>query len=92
MNPVALWSRILERATIEFEIPTVPIVRRTPLWFRVSLDGNVLLIYQAQNNAPSSKLKIPRLKGASISQKAIGKSVNIAYIYGLIANTRTNIQ
>jgi hypothetical protein len=31
-----------------------------------------------------------RLKGAAISQEALGKSVNTVYIYGLIADARSN--
>jgi hypothetical protein len=34
-------GQILEREITDFEFPTVPIVRSTPLWFRVSLDGLV---------------------------------------------------
>jgi hypothetical protein len=108
MSSAELWSQIVDRTKItEFEIPTVPIVKRTPLWFRVSSHGNALLIHPAEDHTPSSTLKMPRrikfeefdriykyydlrLKGAAISQEALSKSVNTVYIYGLIADARSN--
>ncbi|KIL37214.1 hypothetical protein SD71_00285 [Cohnella kolymensis] len=61
MSSAVLWERIIERARAsEFEIPTAPRVRKTPLWFRVSSKGNALFISQAKDNAPSSSLKMPR--------------------------------
>ncbi|TMV49572.1 hypothetical protein FE783_13815 [Paenibacillus mesophilus] len=55
------WNQIIERAKIqEFEIHTVPQNKRAPLWFRISTDGNIVIISQAKDNAPSSTLKMPR--------------------------------
>lgn len=61
MSSAVLWERIIERArALEFEISTVPLSRRTPLWFRVSSKGSALFISQAKDNTPSSTLKMPR--------------------------------
>lgn len=104
MNSGELWNQIIERAKNEaFEIHTVPQNKREPLWYRISSDGNAVIISPARDNGPSSTLKMPRaityeefdriypyyelrLKGASVSQEAVSKSVNTVYIYGLIAD------
>ncbi|ETT45411.1 hypothetical protein BSK66_10175 [Paenibacillus odorifer] len=104
MNSAELWRQIIERAQNQaFEIHTVPQNKREPLWFRVSSDGNHLIISQAGDHVPSSTLKVPRIisfqefdkiypyydlrrKGESISQEVGRKSMNTAYIYGLIAD------
>jgi hypothetical protein len=61
MDSAKLWSRIIERATIQaFEIHTVPQSNRKPLWFRISSDGSSLFVSQAKDHTPSSTLKMPR--------------------------------
>lgn len=61
MQALETWNRIIERAQSQsFEIHTVPQNKRAPLWFRVSTDGNTLIISQAKDNVPSSTLKMPR--------------------------------
>ena len=52
---------MIERAAGRpFEIHTVPLNKKKPLWFRVSTDGTRLMISPAKDNAPSSALKMPR--------------------------------
>jgi hypothetical protein len=107
MSSGKLWNQIIERAKNQaFEIHTVPQNKREPLWYRISSDGNAVIISQALDNRPSSTLKMPRaityeefdriypyyelrLKGVAVSHKAVSKSVNTVYIYGLIADARS---
>ncbi|NEN84708.1 hypothetical protein [Paenibacillus elgii] len=61
MRSSDVWNQIIERAKIQaFEINTVPQNKRAPLWFRISTDGNTIIISQAKDNVPSSTLKMPR--------------------------------
>lgn len=109
LQALEAWNRIIERAQSQsFEVHTVPQNKKTPLWFRVSTDGNKLIISEAKDNEPSSTLKMSRtitfkeferiypyyyvrLKGTSVSQEVMSKSVNSVYIYGLIADELTNL-
>jgi hypothetical protein len=62
MSSAELWEQIIERAQIQaFEIHTVPLNKREPLWFRVNSDGNVVIISQSRDNVPSSSLKVSRI-------------------------------
>lgn len=61
MNSSDVWNLILERANYqEFEIHTVPLNKKEPLWFQISTDGNSIIISQAKDHRPSSTLKMPR--------------------------------
>lgn len=61
MNTQIIWDKIQEKARLsEFEIQTVPQVRREPLWFQVSAQGNNLIIRKAKDNRPSVKLSFDR--------------------------------
>jgi hypothetical protein len=61
MSSAVLWKLIVERTTqSDLEIPTVPLVRRAPLWFRIRSNANAVYINQARENTPSSTLKMPR--------------------------------
>lgn len=109
LQALEAWNRIIERAQSQsFEVHTVPQNKKTPLWFRVSTDGNKLIISEAKDNGPSSTLKMSRtitfkeferiypyyhvrLKGTSVSQEVMSKSVNSVYIYGLIADALSNL-
>jgi hypothetical protein len=62
MNSLTLWGNIHEKARIsDFEIKTVPQVKREPLWFQVSSHGDILIISKAKNNRPSVKLSAERI-------------------------------
>jgi hypothetical protein len=61
MNAQILWDKIQEKARLsELEIQTVPQVRRDPLWFQVSTQGNYLIIRKAKDNRPSVNLSFDR--------------------------------
>jgi hypothetical protein len=61
MNAQIIWDKIQEKARLsEFEIQTVPQVRREPLWFQVSTQGNNLIIRKAKDNRPSVNLSFDR--------------------------------
>jgi hypothetical protein len=61
MNAQIIWDKIHDKARLsEFEIQTVPQVRREPLWFQVSTQGNYLIISKARNNRPSVNLSFDR--------------------------------
>lgn len=62
MDAVEMWNRIIERAkTNSFEVHTVPLNKKTPLWFQISTDGNSIIVNPARDNEPSSTFKMPRI-------------------------------
>jgi hypothetical protein len=61
MNAQMIWNKVHEKARfIDFEIQTVPQVRREPLWFHVSTQGNYLIISKAKYHNPSVNLSDDR--------------------------------
>lgn len=61
MDATVLWETIKSKARFaEFEISTVPQVKRIPLWFSVRVEGDSLIIKKAKVNAPSVKLTAER--------------------------------
>ena len=43
------------------ELPTVPKIKRTPVWFFASTDGETIFINEAKFNKPPSKLSMSRM-------------------------------
>lgn len=55
------WNMIVDRLTGNcIEIPTVPKVKKDPVWFSATTDGVTIFINEAVNNKPSSKLSMQR--------------------------------
>lgn len=61
MTALEAWNAIvgglLEKPR---EFPTVPKIKKTPVWFLASTDGEKVIINEARINKPSSKLSMPR--------------------------------
>lgn len=61
MNSKKAWDEIFTKARLlEFEIQTVPSVKRDPLWFQVSTQGNYLIVSKAKKNRSSVNLSHDR--------------------------------
>jgi hypothetical protein len=101
MTSQQAWNTILDKLKLNrMEFPTVPITKRTPVWFSAMVDG-VILIDNAMAHQTSSKLAMPRkLKyktfqkvyslylrrenGEQVSAEATSVTVNQFYYYSLI--------
>jgi hypothetical protein len=60
-NAVDLWNGLIQKAKEkEFEIHTIPSNQRTPLWFLVGVDGNLIVIKRAILNRPSIDISMNR--------------------------------
>jgi hypothetical protein len=61
MTSQQAWNTIVDKLKGERkEFPTVPIVKRTPVWFSAVVNGEIILIDKAITHQPSSKLTVPR--------------------------------
>lgn len=62
MAPLDAWKSImnhLEGKTLE--LPTVPKTKKIPVWFSASTNGKVIIINEAKDHQPSSKISTPRI-------------------------------
>lgn len=58
---INLWNEMVDRLNKNpMEFPTVPKIKRDPVWFSTVSDGESIIISQAINNKPSSKLSMNR--------------------------------
>lgn len=61
MNASTLWNKLLAQAKqSNFEIQTVPQNKSIPLWFQVGVQGDSLIIRNANTHTPSVKLSNER--------------------------------
>lgn len=61
MTSQQAWNKIIEKLKEhQTEFPTAPITNKTPIWFSAIVDGEIILIDNAVNHQPSSKLTVPR--------------------------------
>jgi hypothetical protein len=64
------WSIIINKLLENpVELPTVPKVNKTPVWFLATTDGDRIFISGAINNIPSSQLTMQRKLKYSTFQK-----------------------
>ena len=70
MTSQEAWLNIiahLQNKSIEF--PTVPKIKRDPVWFDASTDGEIIIISPAKINRPSSQLTMQRKLSYKIFEK-----------------------
>jgi thymidine phosphorylase len=70
MTSLEAWNLIiknLEGKTIE--LPTVPKTKKIPVWFSASTNGEIVIINEATEHEPSSKLSAPRILKYNTFQK-----------------------
>lgn len=61
MTSLQAWNTILVKLKENrTEFPTAPITKRIPVWFSAKIDGEIILIDNAIDHRPSSKLTVPR--------------------------------
>jgi hypothetical protein len=61
MEPLQAWKTIISKLDqTPKEFHTVPIIKKVPLWFSATTDGESVFINNAIINRPSSNLKVPR--------------------------------
>jgi hypothetical protein len=61
MTAQQAWNIIFDKLSgNRTDFPTAPITKKTPIWFSAIVDGEIILIDNAINHQPSSKLKVPR--------------------------------
>ena len=70
MSPEIAWNNIIRNLRGKsIELPTVPKIKKIPVWFSASTDGNMIFIDKASKNQPSSKLSMIRKLTYKIFQK-----------------------
>ncbi len=70
MAPEQVWNNIIRNLTGKnIELPTIPKVKKTPVWFTASTDGNTIFISEAAENKPSSRLSMERKLNYKIFKK-----------------------
>jgi hypothetical protein len=70
MSPHQAWNLIVNQlAGKRLEFPTVPKVKRDPVWFSATTDGESIFINKAIDNKPSSQLSMQRKLTYSIFEK-----------------------
>ncbi|MEH7096509.1 hypothetical protein [Neobacillus vireti] len=70
MTPLEAWISItknLEGKTIE--LPTIPKIKKIPVWFSATTNGDIIIIDKATSHEPSSKLSTPRILNYNTFQK-----------------------
>lgn len=61
MDPNQAWNTIISKLIGKrIELPTVPKIQKTPVWFSATTDGKIIFINTATGNTPSSKLSMER--------------------------------
>lgn len=61
MTSIKAWKLIMDNLTENpMEFPTVPKTKREPVWFSAVVDGDIVIINEAIQNKPSSKLSKKR--------------------------------
>lgn len=70
MTSQEAWLRIVTHLqTKSIEFPTVPKIKRDPVWFEATTDGEMILINSAKNNRPSSQLTMQRKLSYKVFEK-----------------------
>lgn len=70
MTSQEAWLKIVAHLqTKSIEFPTVPKIKRDPVWFDASTDGEIIMINPAKNNRPSSQLTMQRKLGYKVFEK-----------------------
>jgi len=70
VSPEIAWNNIIRNLRGKsIELPTVPKIKKIPVWFSASTDGNMIFIDKASKNQPSSKLSMTRKLTYKIFQK-----------------------
>ncbi|WP_061214828.1 hypothetical protein [Syntrophomonas wolfei] len=61
MTPLQAWNMIVDKLKgTQLEFPTVPKIKKTPIWFSATSDGKAVFIDNAIENKPSCQLSMPR--------------------------------
>jgi len=70
MTSQEAWLKIIAHLqTRSIEFPTVPKIKRDPVWFEASTDGEIVMINSAKNNKPASQITMQRKLGYKIFEK-----------------------
>lgn len=70
MTSLQVWKAIISRLEGKrIELPTVPKIKKKPVWFSATTDGEIIFINEAIDHKPSSKLSVERKLKYSKFQK-----------------------
>jgi len=70
MTSQEAWLKIVAHLqTKSIEFPTVPKIKRDPVWFEASTDDEIIMINPAKINRPSSQLTMQRKLSYEIFEK-----------------------
>lgn len=72
MDTLKAWKTITQSFNNEIlEFPTVPIIKREPVWFSAYIEDDEIMINQALHHKPSSQLKYKRALNYKDFQKVL---------------------